>query len=126
MAATTTATDTDSWERFRTAAQAEVLADVPQHVQRLGWSAGRIEAAQRDGLRRLLAHAAEHSPFHRRRLAAVDIDRIDPADLSSVPVMTKSEMMAELDDVFTDRRLNRGTDRRGPHRHRSGADPHPR
>jgi phenylacetate-CoA ligase len=108
MAATTTATDTDSWERFRSAAQAEVLAGVPQHIQRLGWSAGRIEAAQRDGLRRLLAHAAEHSPFHRRRLAAVDIDAIDPADLSSVPVMTKSEMMAELDDVFTDRRLNRG------------------
>jgi phenylacetate-CoA ligase len=108
MAATTTTTDTSSWERFRTATQADVLTDVPRHVQRLGWSAGRIEAAQRDGLRRLLAHAAEHSPFHRRRLGGVDIDRVDPADLSSLPVMTKPEMMAELDDVFTDRRLYRG------------------
>jgi phenylacetate-coenzyme A ligase PaaK-like adenylate-forming protein len=107
MAATTTTTDTSSWERFRTATQADVLTDVPQHVQRLGWSAGRIEAAQREGLRRLLAHAAEHSPFHRRRLGGVDIDRVDPADLSSLPVMTKPEMMAELDDVFTDRRLDR-------------------
>jgi phenylacetate-CoA ligase len=108
MVATTTTTDTSSWERFRTSTQADMLADVPQHVQRLGWSAGRIEAAQRDGLRRLLAHAAEHSPFHRRRLAGVDIDRIDPADLSRLPVMTKPEMMAELDEVFTNRRLNRG------------------
>jgi phenylacetate-coenzyme A ligase PaaK-like adenylate-forming protein len=107
MAATTTTRDTGSWERFRTTTQADVLADVSEHVQRLGWSAARIEAAQRDGLRRLLAHAAQHSPFHRRRLR-VDIDRIDPADLSSLPVMTKPEMMAELDDVFTDRRLDRG------------------
>jgi phenylacetate-CoA ligase len=105
--ATTTTTDAASWERLRTAVQANVLARVPQHVERLGWSAGRIRDAQRDGLYRLLAHAAEHSPFHRRRLAGVDIDHIDAADLSSLPVMTKSEMMAELDDVFTDRRLNR-------------------
>ena len=107
MTATTTS-ETIGWERFRTAVQAEMLARVPEHVQRLGWSAGQLEAAQRDGLRRLLAHAAEHSPFHRRRLAGVDIDRIDPADLSRLPVMTKSEMMGALDDVFTDRRLNRG------------------
>jgi hypothetical protein len=107
MAATTTTTETTSWEEFRATVQAEVLARVPQHIQRLGWSAGRIEAAQRNGLRRLLAHATEHSPFHRRRLAGVDIDRIDPADLSSLPVMTKSEMMGALDEVFTDRRLSR-------------------
>jgi phenylacetate-CoA ligase len=108
MAASTTTTDTASWEQLRAALQADVLGHVPQHVERLGWSAGRIRAAQRVGLRRLLAHAAEHSPYHRRRLAGVDIDRTDAADLSSLPVMTKSEMMAELDDVFTDRRLNRG------------------
>jgi phenylacetate-CoA ligase len=107
MAATTTTTETTSWEEFRATVQAEVLARVPQHIQRLGWSAGRIEAAQRNGLRRLLAHATEHSPFHRRRLAGVDIDRVDPADLSSLPVMTKSEMMGALDEVFTDRRLSR-------------------
>ncbi|HET6687122.1 MAG TPA: hypothetical protein VFH02_11415 [Jiangellaceae bacterium] len=106
MTATTT-TDTIGWEQFRTAIQAEMLARVPEHLQRLGWSAGRLEAAQRDDLRRLLAHAAAHSPFHRRRLAGVDIDRIDPADLPSLPVMTKAEMMEALDDVLTDRRLNR-------------------
>src|SRR5262249_39283919 len=31
----------------------------------------------------------------------------DPADLSALPVMTKTAMMDELDDVFTDRRLGR-------------------
>jgi hypothetical protein len=52
MAATTTTRDTGSWERFRTTTQADVLADVSEHVQRLGWSAARIEAAQRDGSHR--------------------------------------------------------------------------
>jgi phenylacetate-coenzyme A ligase PaaK-like adenylate-forming protein len=67
----------------------------------------QIEAAQRDGLRRLLAHAVQHAPFHRRRLAGIDVERFDPVDLPTLPAMTKAEMMAELDDVFTDRRLTR-------------------
>jgi phenylacetate-coenzyme A ligase PaaK-like adenylate-forming protein len=56
----------------------------------------------------LLARAVESSPFHRRRLGGIDPSRFELADLSSLPVMTKAEMMESLDDVFTDRRLNRG------------------
>ena len=90
MTATTTS-ETIGWERFRTAVQAEMLARVPEHVQRLGWSAGQLEAAQRDGLRRLLAHAAEHSPFHRRRLAEVlHYGEIDIHPLAVRSVMVKS------------------------------------
>ncbi len=33
---------------------------------------------------------------------------MDPGDLSALPVMTKTQMMDALDDVFTDRRLSRG------------------
>jgi hypothetical protein len=31
-----------------------------------------------------LAHAVTYSPFHRRRLAGVELDRLEPADLSSL------------------------------------------
>jgi phenylacetate-coenzyme A ligase PaaK-like adenylate-forming protein len=89
-----------------TAVQAEMLAELPHSIERMEWSAEQIEARQRDGLRRLLAHAAERSPFHRRRLAGVDVDRFELADLATLPVMTKSEMMDDLADVYTDRRLS--------------------
>src|SRR5215470_5828081 len=102
----TTATRADTgWGLFRADFQAELLARIPEHLERLSWSAEQIESAQRDGLRRLLAHAVAHSPFHRRRLAGTDIAGIEPAGLASLPVMTKSDMMAAADDVFTDRRL---------------------
>ena len=96
-----------NWERLRTQFQTQLLAGIPEHLQRLTRSPQQIQAAQRDGLRRLLTHAVTHSPFHRRRLAGVDPERLEPADLSSLPVMTKADMMAALDDVVTDRRLTR-------------------
>ena len=105
-----TATRADTgWGRFRADFQAEILALIPEHLERLSWSAEHIEAAQRDGLRRLLAHAVAHSPFHRQRLAGTDVAGIEPGDLASLPVMTKTDMMAAIDDVFTDRRLSLAT-----------------
>jgi phenylacetate-CoA ligase len=106
MTATTTA-GTD-FQELRASVQAGLLALLPEHVERLRWSHEQIEAAQREGLRALLAHATESSPFHRRRLGDIDPRRFDLADLTSLPVMTKTEMMEALGDVFTDKRLNRG------------------
>jgi len=106
MTATTTAGT--GFDKFRASLQAELLARLPDQIERLLWSREQIEAAQRKGLRTLLAHAVEHSPFHRRRLGDIDPSRVDLPDLASLPVMTKPEMMAALDDVFSDRRLNRG------------------
>src|SRR5690348_16239206 len=101
-----TATRADTgWGRCRADFQAELLARIPEQLERLSWSAERIEATQREGLHRLLAHAVAHSPFHRQRLAGTDVAGIEPADLASLPVMTKTDMMAAIGDVFTDRRL---------------------
>ena len=104
---TPTRADT-GWGRFRADFQAEVLTRIPEHLERLSWSAERVEAAQRDGLRKLLTHAIAHSPFHRQRLASTDVASIEPASLASLPVMTKTDMMAAIDDVFADRRLSLG------------------
>src|SRR6266511_183992 len=46
-------------------------------------------------------------PEHLQRLAWIDVDRLAPADLSSLPVMTKADMMAALEEVLTDQRLTR-------------------
>jgi phenylacetate-CoA ligase len=93
------------WENFRADVQDALLAGMDDHVHRLAWDAERVAAAQRDGLHRLLAHSVEYSSFHRRRLAGIDPGRVDPSDLTALPVMTKADMMASFDDVVTDHRL---------------------
>jgi len=103
----TAATITTHFPPLRTDLQARLVDAYPEHVGRMGWARERIVEHQRAGLRALLRHAAEHSPFHARRLAGIDLDAVEPGDLSALPVMTKAEMNAELDDVFTDRTLTR-------------------
>jgi len=98
---------TTGTETLRSRTQAQLLARLPEHVGRLGWDAERVRTHQRDELRNLLTHAVRYSPFHARRLAGLDPAEVEPEDVSSLPVMTKAQMMAELDDIVTDRRLNR-------------------
>ncbi len=88
-------------------ARSAFAESLPEHVSRLGWSPERVHAEQTRRLRILLAIAKERSPFHAARLAHVEPDRFELDDLGRLPVMTKSEMMADYDDVVTDRRLTR-------------------
>ncbi|MGC2380457.1 MAG: hypothetical protein WA622_25625, partial [Mycobacterium sp.] len=74
-------------------------------VRRLRWDAGRLAAERERRLRELLVYAAEHSPFWRERLAGRDLANFTEADLPSLPVLTRAEMMAEFDRVVTDPRL---------------------
>jgi phenylacetate-coenzyme A ligase PaaK-like adenylate-forming protein len=91
------------------AARRAFVERLPEHFQRLGWSAEQVSAHQTEALRRLLRVAVDRSPFHRRRLTEIAgrIDTFELADLGQLPVMTKAEMMDEYDDVVTDRRLTR-------------------
>ena len=102
----TTATITDA-ELLRTRISGAVSRQLPQHIARLGWDAGRLAAHQRDRLRALLARAIAGSPFHAARLRGVDPDRFELADLTRLPVMTKADMMENFDAATTDRRLTR-------------------
>jgi phenylacetate-CoA ligase len=70
-------------------------------VRRLRWDAGRLAAERERRLRELLAYAAEHSPFWRERLAGHDLVNFTEADLPSLPILTKAEMMQEFDRVLT-------------------------
>ena len=102
---------------------AELTWRLSQHTSRLDWDAADLAAHQRQRLRVLLAYAAEYSPFHARRLRGLDLSRFEPGDLAGLPVMTKSQMMAEFDDVVTDRRLSRRLAEQ--HHGRLGARPRP-
>ncbi len=104
---TTASTTTSGFAALRTTLESEISRSYPAQIERLSWTREQIEAHQRRELRTLVQHARTYSPFHARRLAGLDLSRVEPTDLSALPVMTKTEMMAELDDVFTDRRLGR-------------------
>lgn len=96
---------TSPFETLRGRLEAALLAELPAAIDRLGWDAERLEQHRRVQLRRLLRQAIRHSPFHRSRLGDLDVERFEPGDLASLPVMTKSAMVEHLDDVYTDRRL---------------------
>lgn len=86
----------------------QAVADaVPPAVERSGWTADRLAQLRQERLRTLLAHAIEHSPFHRERLGHVDAAGFTLDQLAELPVMTKAEMMRRFDDVVTDRTLTR-------------------
>jgi phenylacetate-CoA ligase len=89
-------------ERHRRAA----LAQLPLYLERLSWPRERLREERVRRLRRLLALARERSPWHRRRLAHLDVARLDEQGLATVPPMTKEDLMEHFDDVLTDRRLS--------------------
>jgi phenylacetate-coenzyme A ligase PaaK-like adenylate-forming protein len=71
-------------------------------VHRLRWSADRLAAERERRLRELLAWSVEQSPFHAERLAGIDVNCFTEADLPSLPVMTRADLMRNFDQVITD------------------------
>jgi phenylacetate-coenzyme A ligase PaaK-like adenylate-forming protein len=108
-------------ELLRTRMAAALAAEMPGHIERLNWDQGQLARFQRDQLRALLARAIECSPFHAERLRGIDPSRFELADLTRLPVMTKTQMMDGFDRASTDRRLTRDLVER--HLARSAAEP---
>lgn len=62
------------------------------------WSPDRLHVHQQDALRKLRSHAMARSPFYRRFHAG-----LEGRPLAELPVLTKAELMANFDDLVTDR-----------------------
>lgn len=65
------------------------------------WSREKLDTVQQKRLRKLVQYARENSPYYRERYANLGTEYT----LSDLPPVTKSEMMANFDDVLTDRRI---------------------
>src|SRR5215211_6804170 len=94
------------YEDLRQRHLATLMTLMPEHVQRLRWPADRLRQERRDRLRDLLRVALASSPWHRERLAGVDPDGFEEADMAGLPPMTKDDLMANWDRVVTDPRLS--------------------
>jgi phenylacetate-CoA ligase len=96
-----------AFDDLRGQIQADIFSHLPERLDRLSWDAGRLRVLQRDRLRALLRQVRQRSAFHAERLRAVDPDQFEVSDLTSLPVMTKADMMAQFDRLVTDPRLTR-------------------
>ena len=92
-------------EQLRAAHMARAQELAPEFCGRLQWTPDQLAVHQRRALRAVLSTAVDRSPWHRKRLKGIDLDALDPADLTALPVMTKAELMADWDDIVTDDRL---------------------
>lgn len=97
----TGATSGQHYEELVRRQRAELQDAYIKGVRRLRWDAGRLAAERERRLRELLAYAADHSSFWRERLAGRDLANFTEADLPSLPVLTKAEMMEEFDRLVT-------------------------
>jgi phenylacetate-CoA ligase len=69
------------------------------------WNDGEVTAAeltdwQTSALRTVLGHVYDRSPFYRRRLADVNLDIEDLADLAEVPYTTKDDLRDAMHDML--------------------------
>jgi len=95
----------NDYESTRQRHLAEAMQRVPEHLERLTWSAQQLREFRTIRLRELLALARARSPWHRARLAGVDVAHFDEDDLRTLPTMTKAELMANFDAIVTDPRV---------------------
>jgi phenylacetate-coenzyme A ligase PaaK-like adenylate-forming protein len=58
-----------------------------------GWYGERLPA--------VLRHVTTRSPFYRQHLSEVDIDRVTPASLATLPFTTKEDLRREMYDVLS-------------------------
>ncbi len=70
--------------------------------RQLRWSADRLAAERQRRLKELLSWSVERSAFHRERLSGLDVERFTEADLTSLPTMTKEDVMGSFDQLVTD------------------------
>src|SRR5882757_8825947 len=96
-----------AYERMRSAHLSAVWGALEDHITRLDWSRQQIESYQNHRLRALLAYARERSPFHARRLRALDPEAATVADLASLPMMTKQDAQEQWDAIVTAPHLDR-------------------
>lgn len=80
---------------------------LPRYRAQVDWPAPRLDQERSQALRRLLEVAVGRSSWHRARLGGVDVARMTAADLAGLPVMTKTDLMDNFDEIVTDPRLTR-------------------
>jgi len=92
----------EAYEATRQRHVEHLLPQIGEHFERVSWSAERLRAERTARLRKLVGLAVERSSWHRGRLEEVDLTTLDEDGLRALPVMTKDDLMGNLDEIVTD------------------------
>jgi phenylacetate-CoA ligase len=93
------------YELLRRRHMVDAMALAPQMIERLDWSADQLAEHRGKQLRAIVAHAIVRSPWHRDRLAGVDLIHLDEDSLRDLPPMTKRDLMGNFDRIVSDPRV---------------------
>ncbi len=96
----------DQLEEFAATARQQLLGVMPEQVARLHWDVASLAQYRSARLTETLSFAAEQSPWHADRLSSLDLEAVTPEDLTSLPTMTKADVMDAWDRIVTDPRLS--------------------
>ena len=100
-------TSDPEFEKLRRQHLEEVRAYTAEAVARLSWTREQVQEEQRRGLRNVIAHAQQSSPFYADRLGHIEASTMEVKDLVKIPPLTKSEVMDNWDRLVTDPRLRK-------------------
>src|SRR4026208_471227 len=81
-----TVTARSKYERMRAVHLNAVQAALVDHTARLDWAPEQIERYREHQLRALLSYARQRSPFHARRLRALDLSPASVAGTAPAPI----------------------------------------
>ena len=95
----------DDYEQARQRHVRALAERLPAEVERVTWPLERLHALRDARLRALVRTAKARSPWHARRLRHIDPETLRGDDLAAIPPMTKADVMANWDEIVTDRRL---------------------
>jgi phenylacetate-CoA ligase len=85
--------------------RAAFIERLPAEVAKVTWPLERLLELRDTRLRALIRHAREHSPWHRERLADVDVDGLTGEHMGALPTMTKADLMDNWDAISCDPEL---------------------
>ena len=94
------------YETLRQGHLAYAMALAPRLIERLSWPADRLADHRAQRLREVVREAIDRSPWHRERLAGVDVARLDEVSLRELSPMTKTDLMENFDRIVPDDRLS--------------------
>jgi phenylacetate-CoA ligase len=96
----------DFFDEFAESARQQLFGVVPEQVARLHWDAASLAQYRSARLTETLSFAAEHSAWHADRLSSINLEAVTPEDLTSLPIMTKADVMDAWDRIVTEPRLS--------------------
>jgi|SoiMethySBSTD1v2_1073268.scaffolds.fasta_scaffold217931_3 hypothetical protein len=99
-------TDVDYIEEIAATARQQLLGVVPEQVARLRWDVVSLARYRSARLTETLSFVPEQSLWHADRLSSLDLESLTPEDLTSLPTMSKADVMDAWDRIVTDSRLS--------------------